>query len=349
MLFHVNGDKLLPANDLWPHRELEIEKLIVSTTTDENPILSEEIFGEELFLLGRQNINSDNKRSDILALDKNGYLVVVELKKEEGRIGVEMQALQYLSNWAPIKGKSLISRLGLTDKEGEIEEFLHEGISLEDINTHSRIVLMARYFDRALFSMGKWLSDQGISFRCIAYEPIKVSDTRLLNFSIVFDQASSKEQFRLEFSKPKRIPEVFWHIIGSSDPEWWNFLRKTGVISTSFDCQPGDRGEEILKNYVKGDRILAYISGIGLVGFGEITDPKYQLLAPGTPGDVFPESGEHLHRLSINWIATLNLNEAISVVKIEKEYGVSHPIQTSSRIKKGRVEDLINAIKKIAT
>lgn len=347
MLFEITNKKLEKCTTVWKHKELEIEELIVSRISDENPILDEDIFGEELFYINRQNINSDKKRSDIMAIDKEGSLVVIELKKDEGRLGVEMQALQYLSNMSQCKGEDFVKNY-CRGKEEDITQFLNDGIGIKDVNQRGRIVLIARYFDKALFSMGKWLSDQGVSFKCIAYETIKFNDKNLLNFSVIFDQTSFSSQYKLVFSNKTRIPEVFWHNIGAvknKDEKWWDFLVTKNQISTGFGNQPGDRGEEILKNYIKGDKIFAYVSGIGCVGYGEIEEPKYTLIDPDSDDNYFKPENRYLHRLSIKWKYVVKFENAVHSSVFEKDYNIAHPIQTSSRIKNGNYNELINKLK----
>ena len=213
MLFSLDNNELRICNSTWQHKELEIEKLIVSTTSEDNPILSDAIFGEDLYYINRQIINSDNKRSDIVAMDKNGNIVIIELKKDEGKLGVEMQALQYLSNMAQYKGSDFVKEFCKSHNSDDLLQFLNEEKSIDNINEHSRIILMARYFDKALFSMGKWLCDQGISFKCISYEPLMIDQNKLLNFSIVFDQVANTNQYKLQFTKNKRDKSIFWHNI----------------------------------------------------------------------------------------------------------------------------------------
>lgn len=350
MLFEITGNNLEKCSDTWLHRELDIEKLIVSRVSEENPLLDEDIFGEELFYIKRQVVTSDKKRADIIALDRDGNSVIIELKKDEGRLGVETQALQYLSNLSQYKGEEFIKAYA-NEKEDEILQFLNDGLALHDVNQKGRIILIARFFDKALYSMGKWLSDQGIAFKCIAYETIRFKDTNLLNFSVSFDQTSSLSQYKLIFSNNPRKPDIFWHNIGavkSKDENWWKFLVEKNQISTSFKNQAGDKGEEILKNYIKGDKILAFASGVGCVGYGEIEETKYKLIDPDSQDNYFKPDHHHLHRLSIKWKHVVDFQNAIPVAKFEKEYKVSHPIQTSSRIKNGNYNGLIGELREIS-
>ena len=131
MLFEVNNNNLDKCIDTWKHLELDIEKLIISRISEESPILDEDIFGEELFFVNRQIVNSDKKRADIIAIDKNGALVIIELKKDEGRLGVEMQALQYLSNFSQIKCDDFVNKY-CKNKDDELKQFLNDEIDISD-------------------------------------------------------------------------------------------------------------------------------------------------------------------------------------------------------------------------
>ena len=248
MLFSVKNDVLERHSSGWNHKELEIERLIASTVSEESPLLNEEIFGEELLYIGREIINRDGKRLDILALDKSGCAVIIELKRDRGRLGVETQALQYLSRISQLKGKNFFKELCKGLDENDIDQFLNDGIHIENLNDSARIILVAMQFDKSLYSMGKWLSEQGVSFKCISYEPIEISGQRFLNFSVTFDHTSSATQYGLSFNSIKREKSAFWHNIGLRDQGWWTYLIKKGQISTSWECEPGDRGEEILLN-----------------------------------------------------------------------------------------------------
>ena len=89
--------------------ENELEKLIISTKDDEKSnieinynygVLSKNIFGEELFFISNQvatgKLNKSNsKYADIIAVDRQGNSVIIELKKHKAKMGVDMQALQY--------------------------------------------------------------------------------------------------------------------------------------------------------------------------------------------------------------------------------------------------------------
>lgn len=219
-------------------------------------------------------------------------------------------------------------------------------VRIENVNRQSRIILVARNFDSAIFSMGEWLSSKGIAFRCIQYEPIEISGDRFLNFSVAFDR-TPEFLYPLAFQSQAREPDYFWHNIGRADDEWWSYLVKSSQISTGFENKPGDQGEKILKGYISGDVIIAYAKGYGAVGWGEIDNPNsYKLLKPGDRGDKL--NRKHLHRLSISWKATASkLEHGIRPDKLRDEFGVFHPLSTSVRIDNEKVQRLVNELNNV--
>ncbi len=346
MIYRKNGDNLEKFTGTWKHKELQIENLILSTITEEMPVLDEGIFGEELLFLSNQKNTDEKKRADIVALDKQGRAVIIELKKDEGKLGVETQALQYLSSFSNYRGSDFLKKFDSLENITLVENFIDNDVSVDDINNKSRIILMARYFDPALFSMGKWLADQGVSVRCISYTPIKIESQEFIDFSTVFDQLSSDFQYKLIFSNDTREPSNYWHNIAGNNQDWWDYLVKHNEIATGFDDQPGDRGEEILRNYVKGDIIFGYISKVGCVGYGIVEDSNYQLIKPDSKGDVAPKKGHLLHRKKIKWIHTIrSITDAITANEMKEKFGIAHPIMTSSRIKSGDINGLKELIK----
>lgn len=345
MLFIKIGDIIENYSSTWKPKEIELEKLLISAISKENPLLDEAIFGEPLLFLKNQKQTNSKKRADIVALDKDGHSVIIELKKDQGKLGVETQALQYLSAFSNYTGNDFIKEFAPEMDQSLIEDFLYDDIDIDHVNKYSRIILLARFFDEALFSMGKWLSEQGISFRCITYEPIQIDKQQFLNFSIVFDQISKNNRLKLKFSNIIREPKNFWHIIGSEEITWWSYLIDNQIITASFDNELGDRGEQILKNYIKNDVVFAYMSGKGCVGYGIIENRNYKLIEVGSKEDVFEKRGKHLHRKSIKWISVIKDPEnAIKPNELKENFGIPHPIQTSSEIKRGNTKGLIEEI-----
>lgn len=336
MLFRYGESSLSPVISTWLPKELELEKRLIAPSEDRNvQFLSEHVFGEPLLLVSNQVRTRHDKRADLLALDRSGNGVIVELKRGSGRLGVETQALQYLADFSLAKGEGFIRRFAENPEEFTpvVRSFLGGNADLRDLNRNLRIILIARDFDETIFSLGEWLSGKGVSFRCIAYTPIELDGQHYVSFSVRFDRSSSS-LYGLGFSAPgaPRAPGIFWHNIARSDQAWWQFLVTHGQIPACFDDSPGDRGEQILTSYLPGDRVVAYARGHGAVGWAEVTSGnKYRLIAPGSEGDVL--NGGCRHRLAVTWKACApTLKDGLPADVIRTELGIYHPISTSVSI-----------------
>jgi hypothetical protein len=349
MIFKVNeAEQSIDAvSSSWNPKELEVEKFLLSGLDEEEPILESSVFGEAFLIVRNQVQTIHGKRADILAVDKAGNAVIIELKRNQGTLGVETQALQYLAELSVYKGGDFVKYFSRysDNLEENLQGFLGDDIQIEDINRQSRIILVARSFDTALFSMGEWLSQKGVAFRCIQYEPIEISGERFINFSVAFDR-TPEYLYPLSFQIRSREPDFFWHNIGRANNDWWSYLVRANQICASFDNKPGDPGEQILKSYIAGDVIVAYAKGYGAVGWGEITDPNsYKLLKPNSPGDKL--NGKYLHRLSISWKATAaKLKDGIEPKILREKFDLFHPLSTSVRMDRKKAQTLVDELSK---
>lgn len=344
MIFEAKDDKLKTLTGTWDVPELKLEELIVSLVDKKENRVLYDILGEDLFYINKQIYTNTKKKADLLFIDKNGDAVIVELKKDEGRLGVETQALQYLSDFSNYQGNEFIKKYCKGIDKETIKAFIDDDVDIDSINANSRIILVARHFDPTLFSMGKWFAESNISFRCVSYTPLEIEGKKLISFSVVFDQLSKSTKYKIQFKEKSRKPSVFWHVIGDFDEKWWNYLIDNNQISASFTNEPGDKGEYVLKKYIKGDTILAYASKIGLIGIGEIGEnPKYELIKKDSSDDFL--KGLHRHRLSCNWQYVLKkLGDSVSAKEL-KDYKIHHPFQTSSEIRTGDVDRLTEHFK----
>ena len=121
--------------------------------------------GQGLFLLGKEVEPSKNvqDRIDLLAVDKEGTCVVVELKRGSHKLHM-LQAISYagmISQWGPDDFLQLLD----DDKQETLSDFLD--VDREDINRQQRIILVAEAYDYALLIGAEWLSEQyGVDITC---------------------------------------------------------------------------------------------------------------------------------------------------------------------------------------
>ena len=342
MLYKIDNDSLVSFTSEWNPKELEIEKYIISSSDSEIPTLDASIFGEPMLIIRNQVRTKTKKRADILALDRWGNGVIIELKRDLGKLGVENQALQYLAEFSKYKGIHFINKFSkqIDDLKNKILSFVGANTTIENINKNSRIILLARHFDPTIFSMGEWLSNHNISFRCIEYSPVEIGANRFISFSIAFDR-SPEFLFPVLFNPIVREPQYFWHNIARAENKWWRFLIDKKQIPACFKNSPGDQGEKILTSYISGDIIIAYASGYGAVGWGIIEDPNsYRIIGKNSIEDKL--NGNCLHRINITWRTVTNdISKAIRPEIIRERFKIYHPVQTSVTIEETKAKELI--------
>ena len=121
--------------------------------------------GQDLFLLGKEVPLSTTvpDRLDLLAVDRQGRLVVTELKRGSHKLQ-HLQAISYaamISSWSPDDILGMLSE----DRQAALEDFLEEGT--EGLNRQQRIILVAEAYDYALLASVEWLSERyGLDILC---------------------------------------------------------------------------------------------------------------------------------------------------------------------------------------
>ncbi|WP_417737038.1 hypothetical protein [Rosistilla oblonga] len=132
--------------------------------------------GQELFLIGKEVLPSKNvqDRIDVLALDKEGCCVIVELKRGNHKLHM-FQAISYagmISQWSSEVFLSLLDE----GRQEELADFLE--VDKDDINRQQRIILVAEAYDYSLLIGAEWLSERfGVDVACCRIAVAKDSGT----------------------------------------------------------------------------------------------------------------------------------------------------------------------------
>lgn len=335
MLYKINSrsGKLEQLHSAWNPEELELENYLITTAESDVKLMSESVFGEPLLLISNQVRTAAKKRADIVAIDRGGNCVVIELKRNKGRLGVETQALQYLSDFSGYKGSRFLKKFSSSVSEENVKGFLGGKVAIDNINSNCRVILIARSFDESIYAIGEWLSGKGVAFRCISYTPYQIGNDKLLSFAVAFDR-SPEGLFQLSFSPTAREPEIFWHNIADNTQAWWDFLKEKSQIPACFENSPGDQGERILTKYIPGDVVIAYAKKYGAVGWGLIENPKYRIVPEGDSIDD-RLNGNCRHRINISWRACAKeLSDGMPAEEVRRTFNIYHPISTSVSIRR---------------
>ena len=147
-------------------------------------VVNEEgIFGEDLLFIQKEfdGFEDTKDRLDLLALDKKGRLVVIELKADGSGKEIVGQAQRYASFCSSLKKQNIIEIFQQylnkhengTNAEEKISEFFYgsdiNNIELNEGGLSQRIILVAGKFRKEVTSTVMWLMNFGINIQCFEY------------------------------------------------------------------------------------------------------------------------------------------------------------------------------------
>lgn len=156
--------------------------------------------GEDLLVISEEfgNWQDARRRIDLLALDKEGRLVVIEIKRTDDGGHMELQALRYAamvsSMGFPEVVEAYTAHCSLhrpqedVDGRAELESFLESAELEEDpvISTDVRIILVSADFGREITTAVLWLNGfEGMDIRCIRLVPYELDGKVVLDIQQV--------------------------------------------------------------------------------------------------------------------------------------------------------------------
>ncbi len=169
-----------------------------------------EILGTDILIIGEQ-VYTKSGPLDFLAIDNNGNIVVVELKRDRLARVVLAQAIDYasdLSTWDIDKlSEVCMSYTGNSLEDHIAENF--EDIEIDDItiNQTQRLLLVGFSIEESLNRMIEWLSSNfDLSVNAIILNYVKTSNgTELLSRTVtipeeIAKEKTSKKKFKIEMS-----------------------------------------------------------------------------------------------------------------------------------------------------
>lgn len=153
-----------------------------------------EALGEELLIIQKEfdGFNDTNERLDLLALDKQGNLVIIENKLDDSGRDVTWQSLKYASYCSRLSRGQIkeiyqqyLDILCSNDNaENKLMEFFnntdYEEIPLNQGQTQ-RIILVARNFRKEVTSTVLWLMNYKLRIQCIKVIPYALGEQLFLN------------------------------------------------------------------------------------------------------------------------------------------------------------------------
>ncbi len=172
--------------------------------------------GEELLIIQKEfdGFDDTRERLDLLALDKDGNLVIIENKLDDSGRDVVWQALKYASYCASLTKLQIVEIFqqyinryekqssnetgSFEDRDAstQICEFL-DAPDLDEVKINlgnsQRIMMVAANFRKEVTSTALWLLGQSINIQCFKVTPHSLGEQLLINIDQIIPTPEAKE------------------------------------------------------------------------------------------------------------------------------------------------------------
>ena len=165
-----------------------------------------DVFGEDLLIIQKEfsGFDETQERLDLLALDKQGALVIIENKLDDSGRDVTWQAMKYASYCSGLS-KSNITRiyqlyLDATEPDANAEERISEFMDGQDYEEvvlnkgiSQRIILTSARFRKEVTSTVLWLMNFKIRLQCFRVTPFSMGEDLFLSVEQIIPTQDAEE------------------------------------------------------------------------------------------------------------------------------------------------------------
>lgn len=234
------------------------------------------ILGDTLLLIGRQVPTDYGKFIDLLAVDADGVIHVLELKKDKTPRDVVAQLLDY-GSWVRKLTHQHVLDIYSAYTQGEdvaFEAAFEERFNRtppEDLNTSHRLTIIASELDPATERIVNYLVDpHNVPINAVFFAYFQDDDRQYLARSWLIDQervADAAGSPRSRTSEPWNGRDWYVSFGDEEGSRSWEDARKYGFVSAGG----GEWYSNTIRKLPVGARVFAYIPKTGYVGVGEVT------------------------------------------------------------------------------
>lgn len=176
-----------------------------------------DILGEELLILTTEfdKFDKTDERLDLIAIDKTGNLVLVELKRDYSGKTVELQAIKYAAYCSNFTLNGVVNlhqqylakkgeKIGEEETKKRIIDFI-ENDEFEELNDKPRIILVSKEYRPEVTASILWLRKFGIDIRCVKLTPYEMDKNTIAFESTILIPLPEAEDFIIKMEKKDNI------------------------------------------------------------------------------------------------------------------------------------------------
>ena len=200
-----------------------------------------------MLIIGKEFSGFDrtNERLDLLAVDPDGKLVIIELKRDDSGTDAYWQAIKYASYFQRTSAEEIVDILASYDGSSneEAEAKLHRHLNEDDLNSlnnDQRIILASHRFAREVTSAALWLNGKTHNLiTCVQLTPYQDGESMYVHANTII---------------PVPGAEDYMVRVGSRQDEYGGRSNNFAVrLQRTFDRNRNDSITPFLRNV--GDRV----------------------------------------------------------------------------------------------
>ncbi|MDP2014325.1 MAG: hypothetical protein Q8L05_08880, partial [Actinomycetota bacterium] len=273
------------------------------------------ILGQPLLLIGRQVTTSHGKRVDLLAIDGDGAIHVIELKKDMTPRDVIAQVLDY-GSWAQgLTHEDVVSIYSAYAPERPLEVAFDDVFKiplLDELNTGHWLTIVAGDIDPESQRIVEYLATYDLPVNVAFFRYFADEGREYLARTWLIEQAQEAGR---SITGPHKSKEPWnnkdWYLSFGEEPNGrsWEDARTHGFVSAGG----GDWYSRSLMQVPADARVWACIPKTGYVGVGIVTGPAQPF--NDSPIDRANLIGNYEHIggdewvLPVEWLKTVPRNE----------------------------------------
>ncbi len=262
-LWQIKNENLIPMNTITLNLEKRLESWIVQDIS---------LLGIDAFIIGRQVHTNYGGYIDLMAINGDGELIIIELKRNKTPRDIVAQCLDYATWVYDLKYNDIVEiykSYKTTDFNKDFAEFFDTPVP-EKINTSYQIVIVAESLDDSTERIVQHLNEvHNMNINAIFFNIFSIDGNEYIGRSWLKDPVDVEEK-SVTGRKPMATGYLFANTgITDDNSRNWNLNVKYNFISAGG----GPRWINAIKKLNAGDKIFAYIKGKGYVGYGIVEEP----------------------------------------------------------------------------
>lgn len=265
-IWRIDGGRVDPVPASALEQESRLEDIIEADVS----ILGLDV----LLVVGRQVLTKFGKRVDLVAMDVEGSVYVVELKRDRTPREVVAQVLDYGYWVRTLTDEDLAAIYAKYNADQTLAVAFRARFDQElpdALNGSHQLIIVASELDAATERIVSYAADYDLPLNVVFFQHFTDGSAEYLTRSWLIDPAEAESKAKVpKKSKPQETwnGQDFYYSAGEDERRNWQDMVRYGFISAGG----GRWYSNTLKQLEPGNRVFACIPKTGYVGVGVVTE-----------------------------------------------------------------------------